>query len=785
MRPRLVRACAAALLLAAAAATGASPPAAATAAAPSAECVPLGLVASLPIQLVDVAILPAAPRPHEMLHVSGKARSAVPVCGRDMTLRVSRTPIPTREELHIAALDNEQLSDVVISAKAPVASVMPGIDTPWSVDVPVDDLHLTLGVYRMSIEYRDTDVVPRGRINTFLPYLPAGHWSPTNVAWVWPLVDAPRRTGSSDATSLLKPPAAPGDGSASPAPSPSPSDGVQATAEPATGEVFLDDTLATAFSKGRLAALVSSAAAAAKQHGVTNPLLPPDPSKIPTSAPPPRRPQPKAPVTVEVLPKRPVPVTWAIDPDLLEAARSMAGGYVVRDGKGTRPGSVDGEQAAAAWLAAVTAAVGDGPVFPLPYSDADLVALARAGRSEEVALVMRAGNDADGIFRTVLSTARPVGTIVWPVDGVLTQTALDVLSQVQVSAVLLSEGALPINEPLLRVPTPGMQGPPLRAGGGTVQPLVSDTTLDAMVAADPSAGDVGLAQQRFLSETAMITVEAPANPRDILLLPPRQATNTAWLRRLLALTGQVPWLNGITLDDALRHPVDPTARGPLTYPEAAKSHEVSRSVIVATNGTRARLAMLSSILKSPEVLRPTDRGLLRTFSASWRQDADVAEQVRATAAQAINDWIKKVTIVTTNDTLILLSKSGTIPITVTNGLDQDVQNLTILLRATNNANLQRVQRDSVTVKSHDRQQLTLAANVAVVGSVRFPVSASLLTPHGDVLAVKTLEVHSSGSGGMVLIGTLAMMGLLFLVVAIRLVRRLWTYYRARRLVVTS
>jgi hypothetical protein len=462
----------------------------------------------------------------------------------------------------------------------------------------------------------------------------------------------------------------------------------------------------------------------------------------------------------------------------------MASGYVVQDNKQTRPGSAAGQQAAATWLAAVTAAVGDSPVIPLPYADADLVALARAGRSDELSLALRAGPDADGVFRSVLS--RQISpSIVWPVDGVLTQATLDVLAQeAQVSAVVLADGALPRSESSNDGITPSMQGPPLSAGGGKVQPLVSDSTLDGLLAADPTAEDVGLAQQRFLAETAMITAESPLNPRDILLLPQRHATNTAYLQRLLMLTGQVPWLNGITLDDALRHPVDPTPRGPLTYPDSAKAQEVSRSVINATYATRGQLAMLGSILSQPAVLTPTDRGLLRTYSASWRQDASMARRVRADAARSVANWIRQVAIVSTNSTLTLASRSAKIPLTISNGLDQKVQGLSVRVRAANSANLQEVHADGITVNSHDREQLNLAANVPAVGSVRFPVTLSLLTPDGQVLSSVPLQVHSAGSGGPVLAVTLGLMALLFLVVAIRLLRRIWQYYAARRTIAT-
>jgi hypothetical protein len=241
----------------------------------------------------------------------------------------------------------------------------------------------------------------------------------------------------------------------------------------------------------------------------------------------------------------------------------------------------------------------------------------------------------------------------------------------------------------------------------------------------------------------------------------------------------VPWLNGISVDDALRHPVDPTDRGPLTYSNSARSAEVSRAVISASYATRGRLAMLGSILDFPDVLAPTDRGLLRTYSASWRQDPRMAETVRASASSAVEDWIKKVSVLTSGQALTLLSKSAKIPLTITNGLDQGVHGVRVQLKAVNTAYMDVVRADNVPVKAHDRTPLFLPANIPAVGSVRFDVVVSLLTPSGQTLSWVPLQVHSTGSGGTVLLVTLILMGLLFLVVAVRLVRRFWKYYAAR------
>jgi hypothetical protein len=279
----------------------------------------------------------------------------------------------------------------------------------------------------------------------------------------------------------------------------------------------------------------------------------------------------------------------------------------------------------------------------------------------------------------------------------------------------------------------------------------------------------------------MITAEAPSRSRDILLLPPRQASSTAYLRQLLLLTGQVPWLSGITLDDALRHPVDPAPRGPLTYPDSARRQEISRGLVTATSASRARLDLLRSILTQPQVLDPTERGLLRTYSASWRGDPALAAQTRAGADGVVTDYLDKVTVVHGRDPITLLSKSAKIPLTISNGLDQAVHDIRVQVRAVNPANLEQVSADHIDIPAHDKTQRELDARVPNIGSVRFAVVVDLIADNGSggLLVSVPLQVHSTGAGGTVLIVTWVLTTLLFLVVAIRLVLRVRRYYTGR------
>ena len=751
----------------------------------------------LPVQLVDVKVTPEAPRPHELVRIEGIARTSVPIDARYVTLRVRSTPVTSRSELALAAADSGRLLELtgkdaaIVGPRPLVDDLEPGVDTPWSIEVPVDDLPIEFGVYRISVELFDADYVRQGRVNTFLPYFPAGTWRPTNVAWLWPLVETPHR-GASTAS------AAP----SSAEPEPTPSAGTAARGG-AGGSTFVDDGLASALGEsGRLAALVAGAANAGAQRRSVPPQLAPVAS--PAQDPGRKRPRRPKPPAVEPLIAQPVPVTWAIDPDLLESAatlaRSAPGAASQQptpkpatsqapstdaadndagrnDASGNNAPKSDASTAAAAWLTALKSAVGEASVIPLPYADADIVALARSGYGDEVSRALRTARGPDGVFREVLE--RDVSpTIAWPVDGVITQRALDVLALSQVSTVILADAALPLADPDAHTYTPGMQGAPLSVSGGTVQPLLSDPVLDGLLAEQPTPEDEGLAKQRFLAETALVTAEAPAVSRDILLVPPRQPQAPAYLSSLLSLTGRVPWLRPTTIDESLRHGSDPARRVELEYPQAQRDRELPATEVAQIVATRARLDTLRSMLDKPEVLDAVDHDLFRAYSVSWRDQPQRARDLRVHARKVVDDLIAKVSVITTDDTLTLAGSGSSIPLTVTSSLDQTVR-IRVRLTSRNSAQFASETSKVVEVAAGAKYQLKLPATVTAVGSKRLRITATVLTPDGKELFTDELEIRSLGAGGPVLVITYALMGLLFLVVALRLLRRVWSIYGAR------
>jgi hypothetical protein len=191
-----------------------------------------------------------------------------------------------------------------------------------------------LGVYPLAVQARarygeDRNRTAVGLVSTFVPWFPEGPPAPTRIAWLWPLVDVPRR---------------------------------------GPAEVMLDDELEELVSggpasqpAGRLHQLLSTATSGSA--GGCEPAAA-SAGSAPATAP-----------TAECRGEA-VPVTYAVDPSLLHSVESMTRPYaVLADGV---PVQQPASAAAEAWLESLREAARDDDVLALPFGDPDIVAMSRA-----------------------------------------------------------------------------------------------------------------------------------------------------------------------------------------------------------------------------------------------------------------------------------------------------------------------------------------------------------------------------------------------------------------------
>ncbi len=231
-----------------------------------------------------------------------------------------------------------------------------------------------------------------------------------------------------------------------------------------------------------------------------------------------------------------LPVTWTVDPALLDEARGMSDGYrvaVVRDaGDPQRSRSGAGRAAAGSWLGRLRGAVHGQDVVALPYADPDVATLAHArpARTAAVGGTPRTAASADSGARRSAATPgkrsgapsgalagvlrRSVGwggaaasaalgervrdDVVWPYAGALDAGITGVAGGMGTSVYIASGRGLSTGSSLARVSL-----------GGGASALVGDPSASAALA-EPSATrtDVLTARQDLLA--ALLTARLAA-----------------------------------------------------------------------------------------------------------------------------------------------------------------------------------------------------------------------------------------------------------------------------------
>jgi hypothetical protein len=692
---------------------------------------------TLPVTVTLTGLQPLAPQPGDTLRLTGSLHnvSSDPVAGLTLHLAASRTKVGSRGEFdrYAETVDGPGPADALdlsasLSVDLPSRDLAAGADEAFTVSVPVDDLQLVEAwqVYELALSVNG--LTPLGestvaRLRTFLPWAPLGIpgvGSPTRLAWVWPLVDRPHR--ESDTT-------------------------------------WTDDTLAAELAPGgRLGALVSAGAVAEAQH----PPPPPTPTRRHGKhhkhhpAPPPAKPRPTI---------TPVPVTWAVDPMLVDDATHMAAGYQV--GSGDRRHAGTGRTAAKTWLASLIAATGKGSVLALPYADPDVVAASRSGLANEVQVATTAG-------QTLLSRALGGAPLSysWPPDGLADQRTLDTLFAAGVTTVVLDSQALPIQggEPS---ETPGARTT-VRSRDGNLNALLSDHTLTQVVEAGTAPGQGPLAVQRLLSELLMIQAELPSDQRSLVIAPDRRwAPETEYAARLLADTGRVPWIEPVSLEQVAQGPAyTKVARPLLSYPASERSRQLRRGYLSGIRSLTRRIDSFSLILPPGDPQpRAFDSGVLRLLSSAWRDDPFAARAHRVALGATISDTMRKVHIASQPGSLVTLtSHSGTVPVTVTNDLDTPVR--VVIGFAKDPRLVVKGRLLPQTIAPHRQAPVDVRATAKTSGV--FSLTVRLYTPtadHRPYGAPVHLFVRSTAYGATALLITGGATAVLLLTVVLRLARR--------------
>ncbi|MDQ4103841.1 MAG: DUF6049 family protein [Actinomycetota bacterium] len=473
-------------------------------------------------------------------------------------------------------------------------------------------------------------------------------------------------------------------------------------------------------------------------------------------------------------------VCVAVDPLLLETTDGMSRGYRVAHPGGISDGT--GARDAQRWLDRLRTAVQGRCVLPLPYADADLVALSRAGLTDLAALATGTGT---GLVADLLGV-QPLTGVSWPAGEMLDERTLGDLITLQTHALLL--------DPRGVVVQPGLTPAPQQRPGDVVT-LVGGSSSTANpatpVPGKRGARPVGLLVDPLLTNalagtaTSLATqnglgalVYRAATDQPVLLVPPRRwqvrgtdataVLNTA--RQLLDAGFAVPRELAALADTR-----PSGAEVAVTYPPQASAEEIPAQVTADVQRDRDVLRDLqvatvvdpAANLRPVALLDPLRLGLLRGVSAAWRGRPNRAALATEELSSRLDELRQSVRILQPPGPYSLAASNSPLLITVSNALPVGVQ---VALSLSETAGLRAGAVGLQLVPALSTRQLVIPAEVSRAG--QFSVDARLSTPGGTPLGEpSTLQLRSTAFGTVTVALTVGAAAALILLVVRRIVRR--------------
>ncbi|WP_165978562.1 DUF6049 family protein, partial [Actinomadura darangshiensis] len=465
------------------------------------------------------------------------------------------------------------------------------------------------------------------------------------------------------------------------------------------------------------------------------------------------------------------PVTWAIDPALLDDVRQMAAGdyYVQAPGakKGVRK---EKSRVAGEWLAALKEAAKGDPYFALPYGDPDVTALVRHKTPRDIGVAFDERNT--GVATQVLGRP-PDAHAAWPATGAGGPGTLDQLAKHAVKG----DGTFLMSSSQFQNPAPPAlpnATTTLQTHAGTKKTLVYDETVNQIVSeGSGSASGALLTEQRFLAETAMIAAEAPQVQRTLVVAPDRHWDPADGLaKNLLTYTKGAAWLRETPLSKI--ESAKPQGRVFNGYPDEYEKYELGDVHLDQTQAIAGRAAAFQAVLTGP-VKISYERAVLRLESVAWRTSPGRAKRARKALEDELQADMHKVRVVPAKNRRVLMGgSSGKLPVLVENTLSDQAVKVRLVVTSENTAKLQlgRLEPDDSVIElgPGERAQRWIPAQAA--GNGDFLVHLELQLPDsGRTYGTgEDITVTVRGYGRLALLITGGGLAVLFVGVGVRAIR---------------
>jgi hypothetical protein len=455
-------------------------------------------------------------------------------------------------------------------------------------------------------------------------------------------------------------------------------------------------------------------------------------------------------------------VSWLIDSATLQSAQELASGYQIEVRGELTPGEATSAAAATArnleailqrntWSLMPQFAVADVDAI----SDSELNAV--LARSISLPRVIRAESSGDSratdVFVSGNSRVQP--------------TAISAVADAGTRTAVMPDDLFP---PLPALPYTPSGKTTISAGGTPIDVALTDSYLGQYLAGPlRSAAEQSTALQGFLAETALITLERPAEPRVVAAMPPLTwDPPVAWSERLLKRLSRADWIR-LTGLKTLLATADPATRQELWSAEQPTKRQLPAAYMDRIGQLQRDLNGLLGIVDNPTGFGEDFQiALQRATSGLWRGKAEKRDVFIDTIDSQLSAERAKVSVITSG-TVTLAGDSGALPLTIANDLDRSVT-VAVELRSDAGLALDYAAPDPIAIEPRTKAGLEIP--IRVLSSQPVQVTVVLTDADGRRYSEDaSLEVRSTAASRIAAIIVGAGAVALVLLAGLNLVRR--------------
>jgi hypothetical protein len=322
------------------------------------------------------------------------------------------------------------------------------------------------------------------------------------------------------------------------------------------------------------------------------------------------------------------------------------------------------------------------------------------------------------------------GDIVWPVDGLMPTGREQGIKRLLSGTTVKKPAGIVVSQPAISKAS--AYTPTARRVTASGTPLLGyDTRLSALLPKRSDPGPV-LSIQQYLAETLVLLGERAGTARSVLVTAPRTYDpDTAGLRRFLAETSDLPWLEvvdpaALLTDDGNDKALE-QQKPAATVPSAAPPPVLNAARLDQMAEQRDTLLSVADVLENGEQFERTYREVLDELaSVRWRYQPASWAKLAASVDADIKAATSAIRVVPRR--VNFLAESGTFPITVANGLDYAVEDIRLRLVSTD-PRIQIVEQPGP-ISIEPSSSTNVPVEVAAVAAGRAVIKAFLTTADG-------------------------------------------------------